>query len=229
MGKVKRIKSAIILWLMSTALYRWMLKHVIPYVRFTTYYASMRGGKYHEGYAVLKTGHIILTNDRKKLTSLLIPGMFSHAALCVGRHDEGDLYEIAEMTHSDYTKSWFFDLCKEADRVVILKCIHWGPVYSEFVAQAAISLQNAKYDTDFCLGVEALYCSELVVAADNKAARELYTEPKLRVDYSDLAGLGRPYISPTGLLFAPNVICEWDSDNEFTGLTGPEIERMCHG
>lgn len=193
----------ILIFIMHTNLFRWLLKDVIPYIRFTTYYTSLRGNKYHKGYELLKAGHILLTLDRKKLTSLLIPGDFSHAAFCVGKHPE--LYEVAEMTHQDYCKSHFFDICKEADRVVILECPDFSNGYIQLMIEKCKSFEGAVYDTDFSLGVEALYCSELVYQSDFKRI--------LQVDLSDIAGLGRPYLSPDGLYAAKNVKIVWDSDN----------------
>jgi hypothetical protein len=193
----------ILLFIMQTKFYSWLLLHIIPYIRFTTYYTSLRGNKYHQGYDLLRPGHIILTVDRKKLTSLLIPGDFSHAAFCVGKYPEE--YEVAEMTHTNYTKSHFFDICKEADRVVILECPDFSAGYIQQMIDNCMSFETATYDLSFDLGVKALYCSELVYQADFRRI--------LKVDLSDLAGLGRAYISPDGLYAAKNVRVVWDSDN----------------
>ena len=95
---------------MQTKIYEYLLKNIIPYIRFTTYYTTLNGKKYHEMYEQLKPGDVILTTDKKKLTSLLIPGEFSHAAFCVSLDKK---WETSEMTHEDYRKSCFFDLCKE--------------------------------------------------------------------------------------------------------------------
>jgi len=192
----------IIFWLMETKPYKWLLKKIIPYIRFTTYYTSLRGKKYHDGYRFLKRGHIILTIDKNKLTTVLIPGEFSHAGFCVGIYPNS--YEIAEMTHSDYTKSFFFDLCKESDRVVLLECVDFDEAYVDKMISKCKSFENSKYDTSFKLGVSALYCSELIYLSD--------FEKRLKIDLTDLAGLGRPYISPTGLYLAENVKVIWDSD-----------------
>ena len=194
--------KSFLVWFMKTKLYKWALKSVIPYIRFTTYYTSLRGHKYVQGYELLKPGHIILTNDKKKLTSLLIPGEFSHAALCVGKHP--DQWEIAEMTHTNFTKSHFFDLCKEADRVVILECVDFSNGYIERMIDKAMSFEGAKYDSEFTLGVDALYCSELIYQADFAKF--------LQVDLSDLAGLGRLYLSPDGIYRAKNGRVVWDSE-----------------
>lgn len=198
----------ILVWFMNTRAYSWLLKHVIPYIRFTTYYTSLRGAKYKAGYAKLRPGHIILTLDRKKLTSMLIPGGFAHAALCLNKSVGS--YEIAEMTHTDYTKSYFFDICKEADRVVILKCTAWDAEYTKKVIAKCRTFEGAVYDVQFAFGVKALYCSELIYQAD--------FERRLQVNLEDLAGLGREYISPTGLFNAKNVRIVWDSDEELQGI-----------
>ena len=203
----KSIYRKALVWLTETKAYKWLLLHVIPFVRFSMYYTTIRGWKYHRGYARLEPGHIILTKDNNKLTTLLIGGEFTHAALCVGINSESKInFEIAEMTHHNYTKSHFFDLCKEADRVVILECTDFDSEYVEQMIEKCLTFQDAAYDTEFSLGVQALYCSELVYQAD--------FERRLKVDLSDLAGLGREYISPTGLYQAKNVVVVWDSEGE---------------
>lgn len=201
------MKRRFILWLMQTKAYKWLLMHVIPYIRFTTYYTDFTGLQYHSGYKLLKPGDIILTTDKKKLTTLLIPGEFTHAALCVGKDGE---WEVSEMTHDDYVKSCFFDVCKQADRVVILRCKDWKGSYIDRVIWNCKMLQDAKYDIQFNLGVKALYCSELVYQSDR--------EKKLQVSLEDLAGIGRPYISPTGIYKAKNVKVIWDSKDVPTTL-----------
>lgn len=194
----------ILLWLTRMRIYNYALVHIIPYIRFSVYYTSLRGWKYQRGYRLLKPGHILLSTDRKKLTTILIPGEFTHASFCV---EKGSDWEISEMTHRDYTKSAFFDICKEADRVVILECPDWDAEYTKAVIEKCRSFHDAKYDVEFNLGVEALYCSELVYQSD--------FEHRLQVNLEDLAGLGCPYISPTGLYQAHNVRIVWDSDNEY--------------
>lgn len=191
---------------MQTQFYAWLLKRVIPYVRFTTYYTSMRGWKYRRGYKLLQTGDILLALDRKKLTTLLIPGEFSHAALCINK---GSDFEVAEMTHQDFTRSTFFDICKEADRVVLLRCPAWDEDYLKTVIGNCLTFADCHYDYLFTLGVKSLYCSELVYQSD--------IENRIGARLDDLAGLGRPYISPTGLyktMERGSTILIWDSDKE---------------
>lgn len=195
----------LLLWFMQTDFYEFLLLKVIPFIRFSTYYTSLRGNQYHAGYAHVRRGDIILTYDKHKLTTTLIPGEFSHAALVVGDCRNGEEFEIVEMTHKDYTKSSFFDVCKESDRVVILRCVDWDQEYVGKVIDKALSFKGAKYDTLFDFNVKALYCSELIYQAD--------VEHRLDVDITDFAGLGREYLSPDGLYRAKNVAVVWDSKN----------------
>jgi len=194
------MKAKLLNWLLSGKTYAWLLKYVIPYIRFTMYYSLFPGTKYHEAYALLEPGDIIVTDDHRKLTSLLIPGVWAHAALCVGKDK---VFEVAEMTHKDFTKSTFFDVCKESERVAIYRCKDFDPAYIEQMIEVCKSFEGAKYDNVFDLNVEALYCSELVWQAD--------FESRLQVKLDDLVGLGRQYISPTGLTKAANVVCIYDS------------------
>jgi hypothetical protein len=207
---VDRMKKIILLWIMNRRLYSWLMLKVIPYIRFTTYYTSFKGFKYHQGYELLQPGDFIVSVDKRKLTTLLVPGTWTHASFCVSKDRK---WEVSEMTHENYCKSCFFDICKEADRVAIYRWNGTAPAgYSGFTSniayiEAVIShcktLQKAIYDVEFELGVKALYCSELVYQSD--------FNQEFGFDLTDIAGLGRPYISPDGLTKGKYVHCVWDS------------------
>jgi len=203
MSIFKKIWSRFVLWTMESWLYRWILRKIIPYVRFNFYYTSMRGQRYLKGYSVLRPGDIILSRDNWKLSSFLIPGDLVHAALCVGKFDAGASFEVAEMVGVGYRRSEFYDICHESDRVVILRCKDWDAEYIPRVIDTCLSFDGTDYDINFELGIKTLYCSELIVASD--------PEKRLQVSYSDLIGIGRPYISPMGLYAANNVEVVWDS------------------
>jgi hypothetical protein len=187
--------------IMNTKAYEYIMLNVIPYIRFSVYYTSIRGIQYHKGYELLRNGDIILTNDKWKLTSFLIPGEWTHAALCVSKNGR---FEVAEMTHTNFTESTFFDICKEATRVLILRCRDWDERYISEVIQKCKSFKNAKYDVRFEHGTRALYCSELVISSD--------FEKRLQASDEDVVGLGMKYVSPTGISKAKNVEVIWDSD-----------------
>ena len=190
----------LLMFFMQTSFYSWLLKSIIPYIRFTMYYSQFPGSKYHKAYDLLCAGDIILAKDPKKLTTLLIGGDWSHAALCVSKDEQ---FEVAEMTHRDFTKSTFFDICKEAEAVAIIRCADFDADYIKSVVDKCKSFEGATYDVTFTLGVAALYCSELVWQSDY--------EHRLKVSLEDIAGLGRPYISPTGLWKAENCGLIFDS------------------
>ena len=196
----------LLLWLTKTHIFSWLLLHVVPYVRFTCYYTSFRGWKYQRGYKLLQPGDVLLTNDKWKLTSLLVPGQWTHAALCV---DKGSEFEIAEMTHTNFTRSTFFDLCKESTRVAILRCRDWDKDYINRVITQCLSFDGTPYDCSFENDFKALYCSELVVASDVAGL--------LKVSHEDVLGLGMPYVSPDDIYQATNVDIIWDSNNETKG------------
>jgi len=201
------IKSRIVLWIMQSRIYNWLIVKVIPFIRISFYYSDMRGYKYKRAYKLLKVGDIIVCKDKWKLTTWLIPGEFSHAALCIAKGDDGELeFEIAEMTHNGFTKSTFYDIFRESTRLVILRCKDWDENYINKVVNKCKSFNDTPYDNSFVLGVKALYCSELIYESDFQG--------RLKVSLEDLMGLGRPYISPIGIYNAENVEKIWDSDVE---------------
>ena len=202
----RNLQSRFVLTIMESWLYRWILRNIMPYVRFSFYYTSMRGQSYLQGYSVLRPGDIILSRDNWKLSSFLIPGDLVHAALCVGKSDAGASFEVAEMVGTGYRRSEFYDICHESDRVVILRCKDWDNAYLSQVIDTCLSLEGTNYDIKFELGIKTLYCSELIVASD--------PEKRLQVSYADLIGIGRPYISPMGIYFAKNIDIVWDSNTK---------------
>ena len=198
---IAKLKLMAVEWLMKTKFYKHVLLNVIPYIRFTTYYPQMNGKQYSALYKAVEPGDIILTIDRKKLTTVLIPGEFSHAGMVVSKDG---VWETAEMTHNHYDKTCVFDMAKSSDRIVVMR-----PQLPLSVINKAIekckSFEGADYDTSFSLGIEALYCSELIY--------ESYENNSLGIDISDLLGMGKPYISPSGLYTAKNLRVVLDTDN----------------
>jgi len=185
---------------MDTRAYSFALRRVIPPIRFTMGHGGIGGRKYHRMYDVLQPGDIVLSKDAKKLTTILIPGIWSHAAVCVSKDKD---FEIAEMVASGYKKTTFVDFCAEATRVVILRGKNFDSYYTKKFIANTLSYVGTPYDQKFKLGVGALSCSELVYMADS--------EKRLDCSLEDVAGLGRPYISPTGIYFS-KVEAMLDSD-----------------
>jgi len=199
------LKSRIVLFIMQSKFYNWVLSKIIPFIRISFYYSNMRGFKFKRAYKILRVGDTILCKDSWKLTTWLIPGEFSHAALCVDKEEYSE-YEIAEMTHKGFTKSTFYDIFRESTRLVILRCKDWDVDYIKKVVNKCKSFEGLSYDNMFEFGIKSLYCSEMIYEADE--------EKRLIVSIEDLMGLGKPYISPIGIYHAKNAEVVWDSQNE---------------
>ena len=218
--RFKKIKLEILFWIISQKWYRWIMMNVIPYIRLTTYYALPENPDYdkwgalmNKGYESLQPGDIILAIDKEKLTTKVIGGataefgqgevLFvpSHAALCVSKDGK---FEVAEMTHTNFTQSTWSDICYEATRVVILRCVHWDKDYiNKQVIPTCKSFKDKKYDVKFHQGADELICSELVYFSDPERRLDVSLDPILGFD---------PYISPVGLLKAKNCVLVWDSN-----------------
>jgi hypothetical protein len=222
----KKLKYRFLFWMIRTKAYEWIIMHVIPFIRLTTYYALPDNKKFQNwgplerrGYKLLEPGDIILTIDSQKLTTKIIgnatkdigghkPYMVpTHTALCIGKGRDLD-FEIAEMTHHNYTKSTWEDVTREATRIVIIRCTAWDEAYvNNTIIPMATSpcFQRKLYDGQFQLSVDRLACSELPYHAD--------VEKRAKVDLSPVIG-DQPYISPVGWMLAENVKIIWDSNLE---------------
>jgi hypothetical protein len=195
---------------------------IVPFLRLSFYYSRPSNKKYptwgplaFKGHQILQPGDIILSLDNKKLLTFIIgkatadnnpdlyPFVPAHAALCV---DKDSIFEVAEMTHHDYTKSTWLDVCSEATRVVILRCNDFDQDYIKNVLiPTCLSFKDKKYDVKFIQGIAELACSEMVYFSD--------AEHRLDVKLDPIMGLA-PYISPVGILNAKNCKVVWDSDLE---------------
>lgn len=195
------MSTRILRWFMSTRVYRWILLQVMPFVRFSTYYTKMKGHQFARGYSMLRSGDIILTTDKAKLTTLLVPGQWTHAAFCARKGDPLGA-EICEMNHNGFEWIHFFDICKESDRVAILRPSNWSADYREWVIARAVELSGAEYDVRFSPDKETLYCSELVQKLDAEG----------RIIYRPQVIAGIPgVVTPDALWGSPTLDRIWDS------------------
>lgn len=221
----KKLWYKIQFWFVATTFYNWLME-TLPFLRFTTYYALPDNLKFlqwgaleRKGYKHLEPGDLIFTIDNKKVTSKIIGSATkdvggyqpyfvpSHIALCIAKDRDLD-FEIAEMTHLDYTKSTWEDVCRESTRVVIARCTAWDKDYiSNTIIPMATSpcFQRKKYDRKFQLSQDKLACSELPYHAD--------IEKRAQVDLSPVIG-NQPYITPVGWILGKNIEIIWDSDLE---------------
>jgi hypothetical protein len=200
----KKLYSKAVLSLMNSKAYHWFVLNVFPKLRFSNYYSDIEGWQYRRAYNLLQNGDLILSTDKKKASALAIPGKIKHVGIMI---DKGAEWECSEMTHVGHKKSTFYDMCKEADLIVIVRCRNFDKEYIENVFIPNIrSHSGADYDVEFEFGVKSLYCSELVYISDS--------EKRLQLDTSDLMGLGQEYVSPTAIYESPAVDILFDSDKE---------------
>ena len=198
LGLIRRL----LMKMTQTKAYHFFMKSILPYIRFTMYYPSFPGSQYHKASLLVRAGDIILCKDNRKLTTALIGGIYSHAGMCFVSNDS--IIIVADFSHIDGQRRTFFDLCKESDDICILRCRDFDDQYiAQVVLRASDLIKSTPYDLSFELGVKALYCSEFIYEAD--------FERRLQVSLEDLAGLGVPYISPTGLYLAKNVDIVYES------------------
>lgn len=178
--------------------YKYVIQYWLPKIRLSWAHSAITGKQYREGYELLRPGYIILSTDSKRLSTVLTPGVWAHAALCVSK---GGDYEVAEMTAKGFTKSDFYDICHTSDRVVLLDCFDWDDEYIHHVIKQCAKLDDVEYDDDFQLDNAALYCSELIYFCD--------TEQRLGLQLRDI--LGTMYVLPDDIYHATNINIIWDS------------------
>jgi hypothetical protein len=190
------MKTKFLLWLMSTKAYKFLLKYVIPKIQII--HASGPSWFVRERFKErLKPGDMLVSKRKYYLTNLLIGGKYSHGAVALDRD------QIAEMCASDFEVVDVKKFCEGTTSIAILRFKNYDDEYGQKVAEKALSFAQAKYDTEFKLGVEALYCSELNYLSD--------FEHRMQADLTDLIGAGRPYISPMGVYTAKGleIVYEW--------------------
>ena len=191
-----------LLWLTGTGFWRWLITGLLPRIRFSTSHGGISGRKFLKLSELLEPGDLILAYDNTLPTAFLVPGEFSHGALCIS-NDLQNPWQVSEMTHEGYTKSAFYDVCRRSSRVAIYRCFDWDEAYVNEVIRAARELDGASYDAQFRFGVKQLYCFELLYQSD--------VEKRLKWLVGSLPGLGIPYVNSGSIIDAPNTYLVVDS------------------
>jgi len=208
-----RARRPLLLLTLECSLYVWLLRRVVPRVRFSLCYPHFTGRQFHAGHAALRAGDILLSRDSRKLSTYLIPGTFPHAAVCVGSRldgtaaamPDGRVGEVVEAVAGGVRLVDFFDFCHESDRVVILRVPAWDPEYvAERIVPAALSLLDRPYDLLFRPGPRSVYCSELPLLCD--------PERRLRPRGHRFPVTGWRYVLADDWLAPPGGRIVWDSD-----------------
>ena len=69
--KLKSLYRKLVNWVMSTRFYKYLLKHVIPYIRFTTYYTSLRGKKVSRIIQRVAAGRCVAYDRSQKVDNII--------------------------------------------------------------------------------------------------------------------------------------------------------------
>ena len=211
------LKSKFLIWFMQTWIYKQLATHVFPHLRFPAWAVKgckdLTGRQFRLLHNAMQNGDWIFTVEYRYLSSRSVMkitgGEVSHCLQCVQK--DHPTWELGEMTHDNYTKNTLANVWRKADRIIIVDKASWSPSYRKEMAFKNMTYVNAKYDLGFDIdengktpGVPFLACSELLYHSDFKR-----TVP---VDLKDYAGIGRPYISPQGLLNGQGLRIKADTD-----------------
>lgn len=191
------LRAKFLIWLMSTKLYRFFLRYILPNIKFLHAPGPNWDAK-QKLRELMQPGDIMISKDTYALTNLIIGGKFSHGSVVTGKDT------IAQMTANDFDVVDVNEFSEGCTRIALLRIKDLDGGYGEKVSLFAMTLSDRRYDVRFTLGVEALYCSELCYQSDY--------EHRMEADLTDLVGMGRPYISPDGLYDAHGleIIYEWN-------------------
>lgn len=120
----------------------------------------MRGKHAAEIVKKAKPGDFILCSDKRKLLSFIIPGKFTHAALI------GENHNAFEMTNKNFKVEHILDILYQADYAVLCRIKGIDSDYASKMVERAKTFSRAKYDVQFNIGRNELYCIELIYHAD---------------------------------------------------------------
>lgn len=165
--------------LVKFKLVRWMLSKILPHIRFSTGYAKFGSKDFYKLLTAVCPGDFLLSVDRSKLSTYLIPGYWSHAAVVVGVPGSGT--EIAEMVAGGFKRVGLFDFCKESDDVVLIRVWKTRDHQNQIIKKC-LSLSGAKYDLEFEHGDLEYYCSELCAASDDRDTLNIKNKPVINPD-----------------------------------------------
>ena len=125
-----------------------------PYTR-----KKLKAKDYRECKSLMKNGMILLTSTRGELTTLFIPGQFSHVAMIVNQNT------VIEATGEGVHTTDLIDFILSRDYAVLLKPIWLNEAELDQASKIALQFEGFKYDYYFSASTEQFYCSELAYMA----------------------------------------------------------------
>lgn len=178
-----------LIWAFSKKAVQIIILKVLPKIRLSTGYALVGWSDYMAVSIRAQPGDIIFSVDKSKLTSLLIPGYWSHVGIVVKNDHDQDGVMIVEAVPPEVRETSLFEFCKCADEIMVLRPDVTNEVREQAIFRAKYNI-GREYDACFKIGPAALYCAELISYCFLQS---------VKFDWSDLWGLGYPYLSPDGV------------------------------
>lgn len=138
---------------------------------------SVTGKQYYEVLPLLKPGHIFVTKIRGELTSLIIPGYWSHAAMYTPQV-VGNINEfVTEAEGPGVVRTDLVSFLLTKDEFLVLEAIGTPDYVMEFAARFAHMGIGAVYDYKLQVNFQdpvpkSFYCSGLVWWAYDRACKE---------------------------------------------------------
>ena len=170
---------------MQSYLYNIFVKYLLPKLRWPKGIHLVHSSLIKR---VIEPGDILLSATTKSLGAQLIPGKWDHAAIYTGKNKDEAVSEMVANGYQEVSLDYFL---KDCDHVCLLRARDWTFPYTRLFIDTCLGFKGVQYDRQFTLGIKALYCSELIYHSD--------IDKKLVFNLEDLAGLGRPYLSPIGI------------------------------
>lgn len=198
MGVVYR--RTIARWVFESWPIQFVIRHIMP-LRLSTGLPPLTEEQFWAGIDVPRVADIVVTYDKGKVGAFFTPKgkkPSSHVLWCKGRHkDHGPL--LAEMTRKGYGEVGWFEACKHARRVYVIRPKMVSPEYAAFMVGKcnALAAMYPEYDDTFQLGneqqpVPKATCAELPLILD--------TEGKYGIKTHRMWGTGYKYVAPKHIL-----------------------------
>jgi hypothetical protein len=203
-------------WVWESWPVQFVIKHIMP-LRLSTGLPPLTERQFWAGIDVPQTGDIVVTYDKGKIGAFFTPKgkkPSSHVLWCKGRDEHGPI--LAEMKKKGYGEVGWFETCKHARRVYVLRAKMMTPEYAAFMVGNcnALAAMCPEYDDTFQLGnekqkVPKATCAELPLILD--------TEGKYGIKPRRMWGTGYKYVAPKHMLEtcdkAGACVIEFDSDD----------------
>lgn len=191
--------------IIGNKLVQWLLLKVIPKIRLSTGYGRTSWDDYSAILERALPGDIIFSADRAKISTLLIPGDWSHVGIVAEKHE--CKCKIVEAVPEGVRITDLYSFCQTSDEVMLMRpyplsrsLVENQEMFDRIMRDRALfakSLVGRSYDALFSRNNQALYCAELV--------HEVWGG-FCRFDWSDFLGLGHPYLTPDGIAESPDLV-----------------------